>query len=278
MIIAKCASLQYTGKFSNHDKTGARMFIVWGKKYVYRKVGHVADFCPICRRARCFELKRVGLAGHVYYITAGQGELVGYERTCASCAIAFDANPNQYASHARRPSALAALQRETFPDFEQVRAERLALEAQIRHDPASLSAKERYLLIRSPFLLLSPKVEKRFASTHMDKEVGFALVGAVLLMMLASVLAHAVAPDAEPLVVLGSAVAGVVLIIWQIAMAGRRYMRRQIIPVLAGTLQPLRPAHDEIERAMAELKQLSHKIGSKFKPAELLAHMQAGKA
>jgi len=41
------------------------MFIVWGKKIVYRKLGFVADFCPICRGPRAFELKRVGSASHL---------------------------------------------------------------------------------------------------------------------------------------------------------------------------------------------------------------------
>ena len=30
------------------------MFVVWGKKHVYRKLGYVADFCEICRGPKAF--------------------------------------------------------------------------------------------------------------------------------------------------------------------------------------------------------------------------------
>jgi hypothetical protein len=72
------------------------MFIVWGKKAVYRKIGFVADFCAMCRTVKPFEIKRIGMAGHVYYITSGEGELLGYQRTCLSCKTAVDTDPNGY--------------------------------------------------------------------------------------------------------------------------------------------------------------------------------------
>ena len=251
------------------------MFIIWGRKAVYRKLGHVADFCPICRQARCFTLTRVGMAGHVYYITSGQGDLVGYERTCASCATPVDAQPDRYASIAKKPAALEELKRATFPGLDQACAAQLALADQIRSDPGSLSGTDRHALIRHPFVLLSPRVEQRFASTHMDKEVVFSLFGAALLLVLGVRAIAAVAPAKPEAAILGVIVAAVVLVIWQVAMARMRFMRRQIFPVLATALQPLQPAQNEIEHVMAELAQLGHKIGSKFKATELVAHMQA---
>src|SRR5258706_9118781 len=47
---------------------GGTMFIIWGKKRVTKSLGYVADFCPLCRDVRTFELVRVGLAGHIYYL------------------------------------------------------------------------------------------------------------------------------------------------------------------------------------------------------------------
>ena len=96
------------------------MFIVWGKKIVYRKVGHVADFCPICRKVQPFELKRVGSAGHVYYVSVGEGELVGYERTCKECGTVFRAEPTTYASVSKTLAPLADLVRQTYPNIEHI--------------------------------------------------------------------------------------------------------------------------------------------------------------
>jgi hypothetical protein len=249
------------------------MFIIWGKKLVYRKLGHVADFCPICRTPKPFTLKRVGSAGHVYYISSGQGELVGYERTCQECGTSLQTEPTTYASISKNTVPLAELTRQTFPNLDQMLEARLALEEKVQHAPSSLSQEERYALIRSPFLILSPKVEKRFASTHIDKEIGFALIGALVLMMAGPALGHILAPDSEGAVLLTSLSLGFLMVVWQGIGAGGRFMRRQIVPVLAKCLLPLRPSDDELKSVLAELKQLRHKMGSKLKLADLRAQL-----
>ncbi|MFL6692268.1 MAG: hypothetical protein ACJ8GO_04850 [Ramlibacter sp.] len=159
------------------------MFIVWGKKIVYRSIGHVADFCPVCREKQAFELKRVGSASHVYYISAGEGEPVGFERTCGGCGTSCRADPATYAAVAKARGSLGQLTAQTFPNFDQVFRERIDLEARLRADPASIKPEERQLLIRTPFIFLSPRVEKRFSPTHLDKEVGFSLLAAVALLV-----------------------------------------------------------------------------------------------
>ena len=62
----------------------ASVFIVWGKKVVDRKLGHVAGFCPMCREPKTFLPRRVGAAGHVYCLSTGEGGLIGHERNPAS--------------------------------------------------------------------------------------------------------------------------------------------------------------------------------------------------
>ncbi|WP_416762629.1 hypothetical protein ACNI65_09580 [Roseateles sp. So40a] len=251
------------------------MFIVWGKKIVYRRLGYVADFCPICRDKRVFELKRVGSAGHVYYISAGQGELVGYELICQDCRTSLQTDPGIYASFAKLPAPVEELVRTTFPNIDEVMADRLALEERIRREPSSLSADERRALIRHPFLLLSPKVDRRFASTHVDRWVGLSLVGALLLMMIGPALTHVVAPDEAELSMLLFIVLGVALVVWQVAASKTRFMEREIIPVLAKSLHPLRPTEAELREVMSELKLLRHKMASKLGSSERLAGLVA---
>lgn len=251
------------------------MFIVWGKKVVRRKLGHVADFCPICRVPQGFALTRVGVANHVYYVTSGDGELAGFERTCHECGTSMQAEPTQYASVAKKPLPLAELRRETFPQLEAAWRDRLELEARIRQAPRSLSAEERHALIRSPFLLLSPKVEKRFNENQIDKQTGLAMLGAVLLIAFGPALVEAVAPSVVDTAWLVFLAAGLGLIVWVGLGSGRRYMRREVIPQLAKALRPLRPTADEINAVLAEMKQLRHKMGSKLKVDDLIAYARA---
>jgi hypothetical protein len=250
------------------------MFIVWGKKIVYRKLGHVADFCPLCRTPKAMSVRRIGLAGHVYYITAGEGELVGHDRTCSDCKTAFEANPANYASLSKKPLPLAELKTMTFPDMDEALRERLALEEKLRKTPAFLSSEERYALVRSPFLLLSPKVEERFAGTKFDREVGFAMAGALLLILAMPALGALVLPEQPELLILGAIAAGAVLVVWQIAVSGRRFMRREIIPRLDRALKPLRPTRAEVEQVLGEMKQYQHKMAGKLRLDDLFSHME----
>jgi hypothetical protein len=253
------------------------MFIVWGKKAVYRKLGYAADFCSICRGPRIFSIRRVGMAGHVYYVSVGEGELVGFDRTCQECNTPYPADPSTYKSLEKKPTSLNSLIRETFPNLAEVWADRIALEQRVKQAASLLSREERTALIREPFLRLSPKVEARFSSTHLDKEVGFAAVGAIALLILLPPLVRAAAPDQEGPAFLTSLVLGFLLVAWQIAVSGRRYLRREILPTLGIALQPLRPSDLEIGAALSELKKLGHKIGAKLRPVDVSNHLQLAK-
>jgi hypothetical protein len=231
------------------------MFIVWGRKPVYRKLGYVADFCT------------------VYYITAGEGELVGFDRTCEECGTSYRADPNSYKSIAKKRGPVGSLIGETFPNLAEVWSERIALEAKVTHGVASLTSEERVALVREPFLRLSPKVEARFASTHFDKEVGFAALGALALLVVGPAFAEAFMPDQQDAMFLTSLSLGVLLVIWQIAVSGRRYLRRQILPTLAIALKPLDPSESELNAILLELKAHGHKIGSKLRAHEVSEYL-----
>lgn len=248
------------------------MFIVWGKKLVHRKQGYVADFCPFCREFRAFELKRLGSASHVYYLTLGEGDLLGFECTCQECGTVLKTDPGRYATVAKRALPIDELLTQTFPNGEDLLRERMDLERRARQDPRSVSPEDRRALIRSPFILLSPKVERRFASAKLDMGIGLALIGAIALLVSGPSIAQVVAPGADVgNVVLLSTVTGIALIAWQGVESSKRFMRREILPLLASNLKPLRPTESELSSVIAEMKQLGHKIGKKIKQADLEA-------
>jgi hypothetical protein len=250
------------------------MFKVWGKKPVYHRLGYVAHFCPICRGPKPFEIKRVGSAGHLYYLSVGSGELVGYERTCQECGTALQAEPTDHTAIAQRLAPLPELIRETFPQLEQVFAARLALEEQIRFDPAALSADDRQALIRSPFLLMSAKVDQRFARTHIDMGLGLAIAGAVAMTIFGPGMVQLVAPanDSASLVLVFLAL-GLAGIVWQAVAARPRFVRRVVLPALARALRPLKPTQHELESIVAELGQLKHKMARRIDVPELQSQL-----
>jgi len=145
------------------------MIFVWGKKAVYRRLGYVADFCPICIGVKPFILERVGMAGHVYYITAGEGDLVGYQINCLECNILLNSQAERYAAFAEKQDALPALIKQTFPKLVEFHKVRLLLENQVRTALPTLPEDTRRSLILEPFLLLGPSVVKYFEKTQFQR-------------------------------------------------------------------------------------------------------------
>jgi hypothetical protein len=147
--------------------------IIWGKKTVKSHLGYAADFCPICACPRPFAITRVGLAGHLYYISVGDGDLVGYERACMLCTTALNADPAHYAEIAKQPASIRALAKQTFPNLAHAYQTRLTQEQAIRLDPTMIPAAERQALILEPFMLLTVKVSTRFANSAFSSNASF---------------------------------------------------------------------------------------------------------
>lgn len=250
------------------------MFIVWGKKHVYKKLGYAADFCPLCRDVKTFQLDRVGLASHVYYISIGQGKLAGYVKKCLHCKTMLNANPDLYREVSKELFDQAALQRTTFPGLQTHYAERLTLEQTIKHSPGSLQADTRRALLKEPFLLLNPAVEKRFSSTHIDARTGMMLLAVIVLLPLLMMLVKKFVPGYEDELMLGLLVAGIGAVSVQGFLQTGRYFDRKIFPVLVPALQPLRPTAQEITAVVTELKKADQKLGKKLKISALLKRLE----
>lgn len=239
------------------------MFIFWGTQTVYRKLGHMADFCPICRSQQAFVLRRIGSAGHLYFISLGQGKLIGHDITCQNCHTTFEADPSRYSDVAKqRPFSLAQLAQQTFPDYASIHAEHLELEQAIRFNPFGLSAPERHRLLREPFLLLSPRLEQRASFFRLDWPNALTLLALVFAPILLLQLADKLrVPEAATTWVLLAAIS-VILIAWHHFTNSARFVQRRLLP--------LRPNQHEITAVLHELSKQGFRIGKKIKVPALM--------
>ncbi|NHZ92949.1 hypothetical protein F2P45_28655 [Massilia sp. CCM 8733] len=247
------------------------MIVISGRKNVYRKLGYVADFCPICRSVQAFLVRRIGRASHLYFISLGKGDLAGFDRICQSCLTPFPTESKKYTQILKNPAPLAELRASTFPNLEEVWQERLALEARVSNAPLLLSAEERRELILSPFLLLVPKVERCYNSAVMDKQAGYTILGAVLATLAGWAVAGALFPGSGYKLALGIFVIGYSLSLWQILAAKTRRVTREVVPAIARGLRPLAPSEREVRDAFATVSAAGHKMGAKLELSQLLA-------
>ncbi|HEV7403293.1 MAG TPA: hypothetical protein VGO11_10215 [Chthoniobacteraceae bacterium] len=256
------------------------MFIVWGTKRTIRKQGYIADFCPLCREVRAFELLRIGLASHLYYVSFGQGRLAGHLQRCLECRFEMPVDPGHYASIGDRQAVkdLEQLILLTNPQLRQNLADRLATEARLRHSPASLTPEMREALLLESFKLVNPEVEMRYKQeTQLDKPAGLGCFGTIILSALLFYGASLVPTPTQEQALLGAAIfcgLGIVYTFVQIGLAPRRWLRARIVPLLAGALEPLQPTREELQSCLQRCEIAGLKIGRKLKLPVLWAEMQ----
>jgi hypothetical protein len=258
------------------------VIVFWGKKYVDTRLGYVADFCPLCREVRAFELKRVGLAGHIFYISLTDGDLVGHERKCTVCGTELSARPEIYARPSREPRALRELIAQTFPNLATHYAGRFALEKAIRDPFAKIPQDDRLALLKEPFSLLSYKAEAQFRASLISTQATLVFFAALISGGIASApLAVALAPLAvdlpeyEHLIWVAVLIAASIIAWISSFWFRKRLLRKEILPPLLSALRPLRPTLDELVIVLKDLKALGLQVGSKIEPQWVMAELQS---
>ena len=258
------------------------MFIVHGTKRKVRSLGWVADFCQICRRPQPFQLFRIGLASHVYFISFGQGKLAGHIMECKECGTKSGTDESRYASIAKAPGTdFAALASATMPNLPETLGARLAFEKQLVDGTASVDPETRMEILIEPFVVMEGMIAERNASAGMDRPTSFGCLGTlVVLIALVALIVFAkwATQTVDYILAVGFTVigAGVVYTIAQMCLSMRRYTRSQILPRLVASLARLRPTEAEIAETLASCKKAKMKVARAVKADALWRELQRG--
>ncbi|WP_133816569.1 hypothetical protein [Tahibacter aquaticus] len=257
------------------------MFIFWGTKRVQKRLGYVADFCPLCRSPRAFRLSRIGMAGHVYGVSVGGGKLAGFERFCLTCKTVLGAEHEAYSNIAKdyplervpESNQISHLIRATNPELAERYARRLELEQDLRRGNAVIDTATRKHLIKEPFLILAPAVERAFESTHIDLPLLLTIAAAIAVPIgafwLFDLFLVGDAKELMPMFLAAIGLASFVAVLVQGHLAKNRFLRRHFYPKLAQALVPLRPQPAELAMVLSELRQLGFALGKRTNPAAL---------
>ena len=255
------------------------MFIVWGTKIKRKVLGRVADFCPICHKARAHVLRRIGEASHVYYISFGQGTLLGHETECETCHVRRETEEQQYAAISRdKFGDVNALLAETHPDFERYFAERLAREAKLA--AGTLSDEEREEMLWEPFVLIGSMLEANRAepeSSPLARKIGWTTLAVGAVLVAAAIYRPRPTPETyENFLVALAAVLAIGLVASFALMFFRSpwFMKHRVRPMLVRALLPLKPTLAELEETIDSCRQSELRIGKKIKPNKLHAWLE----
>ena len=239
------------------------MFIIWGTKVLNKRLGRVADFCPICRGFQPFMVSKVETVGHLYYIPLGRRKTVGMVEGCENCSLLLQTDASEHEGYSSdRTADVTALIATTNPRIMEKKKGRIDLEKRARD--RQLTTEERSALMIEPFLLLNSWTEDRGKAIEKDGAsviaglCMFALpIGILVLAASTGVVSSEVAKTAA------ISVGGVLLVltIYLTSTIGRRFARRVLVPQLAQTVRPLNPSREELEDIIHRLKQKKLRIG-----------------
>lgn len=245
------------------------MFIVAGHKKVRTIAGLAADYCPICRDFRAFEVTTVKNVPHLYYVPVAPGAVLAHEIECIACRSLFGVHDPAYAAYSRTFVAdLADLARLTNPDV--VSRNRLRVELADRLGRGQLSEPERRAMLREPFEALDYMVQKRWGAGSIPTFAGLAIIAAVFLIPISALSWSAGQGNQGTAAALaGLAAVFVVAALLSLRRGPRQWIRRHVHPRLAAALIPLSPSREELAWALDQMKEARRTIGRRIRLDDL---------
>jgi hypothetical protein len=241
------------------------MMFVWRKKRVETPLGLVADFCPICRDLRAFEMFRAEMAG----------QLLGHVKQCKSCGLKLGTDPDQYTGFEPPTSSnLEVLVARTFPGIWMKFADRLAIEEELRRHPGMIAPEARQGYLMEPFVLFNATVEQCYAG-KVPLDLPSTLGGLATIILTGIILCLAAMVEdlqtkdhlfAAMLAVFG---VGTTFTLWQLYLRPHRYVRQKVIPSLAVALKPLAPNQQDLESCLEKCRAMRMKVGHVIKPRQI---------
>lgn len=245
------------------------MFIVWGTKQRYPKIGFAADFCPICRDFREFRLHEVRVVSHVYYVPLGKGKPAGFRVDCPDCGVRM--YQDELGFEDTTPSPSSSIDESisvTNPGIREIYSNRMVIEKELASGALPEDPEIRSALLFEPFEALAPEMARGTAETRIDLPSSLGCLGTITAAIFAGFAIPFLAktfrggPAAEEtviFVILGVGLVGGVYTLWQLHFSARRWLEKRIIPKLNRALAPLRPTTAEIEEIIAFHRQ--HEVG-----------------
>lgn len=246
------------------------MVIVSGTQQKIKKLGYVAEYCPICRSIEPFKISKVGMEDHIFFIPLGMKNVTGHLGMCMSCSDSREVDAMIYSDIAKKQgSDIEALIKKTYPKIREVYAERLELEARLI--TGNLTPEEREFLIMEVFQIYGKRTDEHFHAAFQAKGPGgwaFLITIAVSVTLLIMNMKYDYALEERDSYLAGVGIfflLGLFTSVVLMFLEPGRSFKTKIIPQLAAALVPLKPGRDELTVCLTKMERAGFKIGKKTK-------------
>lgn len=233
------------------------MFLIWGSKRVTRKLGFVAEVCPRCREVRTVKVKRIGMAGHIFFVSLSRGSLLGFSGECTQCSGEFEIQPTDYPAFEKKKKVeLNSLVAKTNPKL-------------LPNNTVAIKSFQRFSQLRDPFLRFNQSLIDRYArGTRLDLLSGLTLLATFVIPIsvgfaIQSMSFSDVVKEGVTKFAIGLFLIGLIGTIVLLRGEQKRFFRKRLFSEVTRSLKPLNPQHAELDSCLALLRKYDYKI-SKF--------------
>lgn len=252
--------------------------VVSGTKTVRKTVGRVADFCPICRDVKAFDLVHIGRAAHVYGVALGDGDTLNYEVRCLTCDVHFT-------SHARNYRQVSTNPQDSDDDVVSTcgrsRPEQLQkdLDETEKLRAGTLSVEERKTMMDATFEFLNEHARHRKLQVGAQEKDNGGCITSLMIFCSAFLIWHGwnrLEPGREIDLTAGTLyiflpliVSGIVYTLWQISGDTKRYIHSNLLPKLGCALKPFSPTADEIRELLKRYRKRKFTLARNLTEADI---------
>lgn len=144
--------------------------IVWGRRQREKRLGFVADYCPICRKVEASSVFEKRLAFHVWFIPTERGRVIGHTQICSGCQTESKAYPAQFTDFLpAQGESMEELIERTNPAVREKHATRLGLAEKITASNETLDPALRHRLMMEAFSMAEPHFRSGYG--HQGKRI-----------------------------------------------------------------------------------------------------------
>lgn len=249
------------------------MFLISGTRSGEKNLGYVAEFCQICQAIKPFQLSRMGIGDHLYFLPFGASTVTGHAATCHDCKVRMNVNAVCYSGIAKKPGYdVESLINDTFPSVHEIHAGRLTIARLLLEGKLESSEREVMLMdLWQKFALHAE--EKTGKGIQLGGKGGWGLLITFAIAFLLAISTFWLPPawHGGMFQVVGITILiGIIYSVIQMALDPGR-VSREILSSLALSLKPFSPSREEIVTYLGRLNRAGFKLGKKIKPDALMA-------
>lgn len=242
------------------------MFIIHGRRTAKRKCGYVPVHCPSCLTIRPCRLNRVAQFNHIFWLTYGKGDTLGFTACCETCSREIEVEPTDFQAFCRkRKTPLPEMIDQTIP-------------ALAPGGSAEMTKEKRLWLIKSPLLRFNVSAKDRLMNGgSMDGRSWLALLGVVA----GGYLSTLIIPMSGWTKAHQGSIVAVALglpMLWlivELCMVKGRFFRKNILPMLVAELRPLKPSAEEVKEIFRRFKMCGYHLTQFTSAKKIMAELEA---